>query len=157
MWSFSKTLLICWLTCSLVAGCATTRAATPSPPRTPDAASAPAPAREPEPELPPPPGWPEHYPPRLLRDIAGTDDVIGAPASIPRGYVFHRLDVEKIRVLRARESRSSTDLTACERRVAELTAAPGFWNRLEGRVLLIGLGFIAGAATTVGIAVGVSQ
>ena len=160
MWSFSKTLLICWLTCSLASlGCATTRTATSTRASTAAAATAPASEEEaePEPELPPPTGWPEHYPPRLLREISGTDEVTGAPASIPRGYVFHRLDVEKIRVLRAREARCSDDLSACERSVAELTAAPGFWNRWEGRVLLIGLGFVAGAATTVGIAVGVSQ
>jgi len=155
MWSYSKTLLICWLICSLGSlGCATTRTAASRP-----AASA-APAattEEPEPELPPPAGWPEHYPPLLLRDISGTDEVTGEPATLPRGYVFHRLDVEKIRVLRAREARCADDVAACERRVAELTAAPSFWNRWEGRVLLIGLGFVAGAATTVGIAVGVSQ
>jgi len=155
MWSFFKTSLICWLICSLATiGCATTRAAAP---RTVDAASTSAPDHEPEPELPAPEGWPEHYPPRLLRDVMGTDEVTGEPASIPRGYVLHRLDVEKVRVLRARETRCTSDLSACESRVAELTAAPGFWNRLEGRVLLIGRGFAAGAATAVGIAVGVSQ
>lgn len=154
MWSFSKTLLICWLTCSLASlGCATTRTAAPRP----EVASAPTPAREPEPELPPPAGWPEHYPPRLLRELSGTDEVTGEPATIPRGYVLHRLDVEKIRVLRASDLRCATDLSACERRVAELTATPGFWNRWEGRVLLIGLGFAAGAATAVGVAVGISQ
>ena len=155
MWSFSKTLLICWLTCSLaLLGCATTRTAAP---RSPEVASAPTPAPEPEPELPRPAGWPEHYPPRLLRDLSGTDEVTGEAATIPRGYVLHRLDVEKVRVLRASDLRCATDLSACERRVAELTATPGFWNRWEGRVLLIGLGFAAGAATAVGIAVGISQ
>jgi len=155
MWSFSKTLLISWLICSLASlGCATTRTATP---RSVDAASAPASRSEPAPELPAPEGWPEHYPPRLLRDISGTDEVTGEPAAIARGYVLHRIDVEKIRILRATSERCTADLGACERRVAELTATPGFWNRWEGRVLLIGLGFIAGTATTVAVAVGVSQ
>lgn len=154
MWSFSKTLLICWLTCSLAGGCATTQTASPAQVRAPERSDAPA---EEEPELPAPAGWPEYYPPRLVRDLSAVDEVTGEPASISRGYVFHRIDVEKVRVLRARENRCSTDLSACERRVAELTATPGFWNRWEGRVLLIGLGFIAGTATTVGIVVGVNQ
>lgn len=159
MWSFSRTLLTCWLTCSLAAGCATTRAAAPGPAGTAEAAGTPAPPERPErePELPPPAGWPEHFPPRLLHDISGVDEVTGEPATVPRGYVFHRLDVEKIRVLRAREARCASDLAACEGRVAELAREPSFWNRWEGRALLIGLGFVAGTATTVGIAVGVSR
>lgn len=155
MWSFSRTLLTSWLTCSLAVGCATTRAAAPAGAMAPEVSAAPAP--EGDPELPPPAGWPEHFAPRLLRDISGVDEVTGEPAALPRGYVFHRIDVEKIRVLRARENRCSADLVACEGRVAELSAAPGFWDRWEGRVLLIGLGFAAGTATTVGIAVAISR
>lgn len=154
MWSFSKTLLTCWLISSLAVGCATTGTTRPAP-ATP--ASAPTTSEDAPVELPPAPGWPPYYSPRLLRDVTGTDEVTSETATIPRGYVFHRTDVEKVRILRARSERCATDLGTCERRVSELTATPGFWNRWEGRVLLIGLGFLAGTATTVAVAVGVNQ
>ena len=98
-------------------------------------------------------GWPPYYPPRLVRDLAGTDVVTGEAASIERGYVLHRIDLEKVRVLDARAARCEQDLGVCEQRVAHMTATPGFWDSSGGRVLLIGLGFLAGMGATAGIAV----
>ncbi len=150
MKSCSKTLLICWLTCSLTAGgCATVGART----RTSATSTIPQP-EEPD-ELPtnpqPSQGWPAYYPPLLLGDISGTNEATGNAASFPRGYLFHRTDVEKVRVLKLHANRCDTDLADCERKVAEAAALPSFWSRTEGRVLMIAIGFVAGLGTTVGI------
>jgi hypothetical protein len=75
-----------------------------------------------------------------VRDLAGTDAVTGEAASIERGYVLHRVDLEKVRVLDARAARCEQDLGICEQRVAHLAAPPGFWDSMGGRVLLISLG-----------------
>ncbi|WP_428263464.1 hypothetical protein [Haliangium sp.] len=98
------------------------------------------------------PGWPPYYPPRLLRDVHGVDTSSGAVLEAERGFLLHRRDVEQIRVLDARASRCAQDLGECERRVAELAELPGFWQGWGGRALLVGLGFLAGAGLTVGIA-----
>jgi hypothetical protein len=45
--------------------------------------------------------WPLYYPPKLVRDLVGTDIVTGEAASIERGYVLHRIELEKVRVLDA--------------------------------------------------------
>jgi hypothetical protein len=100
-----------------------------------------------------PSGWPPYYPPRLVRDLAGTDAMTGEAASIERGYVLHRIDLEKVRVLDARAARCDQDLGVCEQRVASLAALSGFWDSVGGRVLLIGLGFLAGMSATAGIAI----
>jgi hypothetical protein len=100
-----------------------------------------------------PEGWPPYYPPRLMGDLEGTDVVTGEAASLERGYVLHRLDLEKVRVLDARAARCDQDLGTCEQRVANMAAPPGFWHSMGGRVLLIGLGFLAGVGTTAGIAI----
>jgi hypothetical protein len=100
-----------------------------------------------------PEGWPPYYPPRLVRDLAGTDAVTGEAASVERGYVLHRIDLEKVRVLDARAARCDQDLGVCEQRVASMAATPGFWDSVGGRGLLIGLGFLAGMGATAGIAI----
>lgn len=139
-----------WLICDVaLAGCGTTRVQT-------DAPAAPMRAEEPHPEEPHPEehqteGWPLYYPPRLVRDLAGTDVVTGQVASIERGYVLHRVDLEKVRVLDAQAARCDQDLGVCEQRMASMVAPSGFWNRPSGRLLLIGLGFLAGMGATVGI------
>jgi hypothetical protein len=128
-----------------LAGCATAR---------PQTSVAAAPVRADEaPEEHQPAGWPPYYPPRLVRDLAGTDVVTGEAASIERGYVLHRIDLEKVRVLDARAARCDQDLGICEQRVAHLAATPGLWDGMGGRVLLIGLGFLAGMGATAVIAV----
>lgn len=134
------------LACGLVlAGCATTRPQTSVPAAPMRADDAPE-ERQPE-------GWPPYYPPRLVRDLAGTDAVTGEAASIERGYVLHRIDLEKVRVLDARAARCDKDLGTCEQRVASMAAPTGFWDSSAGRVLLIGLGFLAGMSATAGIAI----
>jgi hypothetical protein len=100
-----------------------------------------------------PEGWPPYYPPALVRDLAATDAVTGEAASIERGYVLHRIDLEKVRVLDARATRCDQDLGTCEQRVASRAAPSGFWASLGGRVLLIGLGFLAGMGATAGVGV----
>ena len=102
-----------------------------------------------------PGGWPPYYPPRLVRDLAGTDVVTGEAASIERGYVLHRIDVEKVRVLDARAARCDQDLGVCEQRVARMATTPGFWDSSAGRVLLISLGFLVGMGATAGIAIAI--
>jgi hypothetical protein len=79
--------------------------------------------------------------------------VTGEAASIERGYVLHRIDLEKVRVLDTRAARCDQDLGVCEQRVASMAAPPGFWDSSVGRVLLIGLGFLAGMSATAGIAI----
>ena len=96
-------------------------------------------------------GWPPYYSPLLLGEVSGTDQATGKPSSFSRGYLFHRIDVEKFRVLKLHADRCDTDITDCEANVAEATALPSFWSRTEGRVLLIAIGFVAGVGTTVGI------
>ena len=133
------TIRVCMagLACGLaLAGCATTRTQTSVPAAPMRANDAPE-ERQPE-------GWPPYYPPRLVLDLAGTDAVTGEAASIERGYVMHRIDLEKVRVLDARADRCDQDLGTCEQRVASMAAPPGFWDRSVGRALLIGLGFLAG-------------
>ncbi len=98
-------------------------------------------------------GWPPYYPPRLVRDLAGTDAVTGEAASIERGYVLHRIDLEKVRVLDARAARCDQDLGRCEQRVASMAAPPDFWDGLGGRALLIGVGLLAGMGMTAGLAI----
>jgi len=143
MKSCSKTLLICWLICSITAGgCATAGAgtkttATSTPARPDKPGESPADSRH-------SPGWPPYYPPLLLGDISGTDEVTGKPSSFSRGYLFHRTDMEKVRMLKLHADRCDTDLVDCERKVSEATALPSFWSRTEGRVLLIAIGFVAG-------------
>jgi hypothetical protein len=100
-----------------------------------------------------PEGWPPYYPPRLVRDMAGTDAVTGEAASIERGYVLHRLDLEKVRVLDARAARCDQDLGICEERVASMAAPSDFWDGSAGRALLIGIGFLAGVGVTASLAV----
>ena len=100
-----------------------------------------------------PAGWPPYYPPWLVRDLAGTDAVTGEAMSIERGYVLHRLDLEKVRVLDARAARCDHDLGVCEQRVASMASTPGFWDSSGGRALLISLDFLAGMGATAGIAV----
>ena len=134
------------LACGLaLAGCETTRPQA-SIPATPMRADGAPEERQPE-------GWPPYYPPRLVRDLAGTDAVTGEAASVERGYVLHRLDLEKVRVLDARAARCDQDLGACEQRVAHMAATPGFWDSSGGWVLLIGLGFLAGMSATAGVAI----
>ncbi len=128
-----------------IAGCATTRPQTSIPAAPMRAHDAPE-ERQPE-------GWPPYYPPRLVRDLAGTDAVTGEAASVERGYVLHRIDLEKVRVLDARAARCDQDLGVCEQRVASMAAPSGFWEGSAGRVLLIGLGFLAGMGATAGIAI----
>ena len=128
----------------VLTGCATARPQTSVPAAPMRANDAPE-ERQPE-------GWPPYYPPRLVRDLAGTDAVTGEAASIERGYVLHRIDLEKVRVLDARAARCDQDLGVCEQRVASLAAPSGFWDSSAGRVLLIGLGFLAGMGATAGIA-----
>jgi hypothetical protein len=129
----------------VLTGCAPTRPQTsiPAAPMRADDASE---ERQPE-------GWPPYYPPRLMGDLAGTDAVTGEAASIERGYVLHSIDLEKVRVLDARAARCDQDLGVCEQRVASLAAPSGFWDSVGGRVLLIGLGFLAGMSATAGIAI----
>jgi hypothetical protein len=128
-----------------LAGCATPRTQTSVPAAPMRANDAPE-ERQPE-------GWPPYYPPRLVRDLAGTDAVTGEAASVERGYVLHRIDLEKVRVLDARAARCDQYLGVCEQRVASLVAPSGFWDSVGGRVLLIGLGFLVGMGATAGIAV----
>jgi hypothetical protein len=143
------TIRVCMvgLACGLVlGGCARARPQTNGPAASMRADEQHAEAHQPE-------GWPPYYPPRLVRDLAGTDIVTGEAASIERGYVLHRVDLEKVRVLDARAVRCDQDLGVCEQRVAHMTATPGFWDSSGGRVLLIGLGFLIGMGATAGIAV----
>ena len=98
-----------------------------------------------------------YYPPRLVRDLAGTDAVTSEAASIERGYVLHRIDLEKVRVLDARAARCDQDLGVCEQRVTSMAAPPGFWDSVGGRVLLIGLGFLAGMGATAGVATDIAE
>ena len=98
-------------------------------------------------------GWPPCYPPRLVRDLAGTDAVTGEPASVERGYVLHRIDLEKVRVLDARAARCEQYLGVCEQRVASMAASPGFWDSSAGRVLLISISFLVGMGAMAGIAI----
>ena len=139
---------IAGLACSLaLTGCATAREQT----STVTAASMRAdeqPSEERQPE-----GWPPYYPPRLVRDLAGIDAVTGDAASIARGYVLHRIDLEKVRVLDARAARCDQDLGLCEQRVADMAAPSNFWDGSGGRALLIGLGFLAGMGVTAGLAI----
>lgn len=150
MKSYSGMSLIFYLTCSLVAsGCATTGAsAKTAPPITTVARE--GTATQPEADE-PATGWPPYYAPLLLGKVSGIDQATGKASSFSRGYLFHRVDVEKLRVLKLHADRCDTDLAECERRVAEATALPSFWSRTEGRVLLIAIGFAAGVGTTVGI------
>ena len=128
-----------------LAGCATARPQASIPATSMHADDVPE-ERQPE-------GWPPYYPPRLVRDLAGTDAVTGEAASVERGYVLHRVDLEKVRVLDARAVRCDQDLGVCEQRVASMAAPSGFWEGSAGRVLLIGLGFLAGMGATAGIAI----
>jgi hypothetical protein len=100
-----------------------------------------------------PEGWPPYYPPRLVRELAGTDAVTGEAASIERGYVLHRIDLEKVRVLDARAARCDQDLGICEQRVASMAAPSDFWDGSAGRALLIGFGFLAGMGVTASLAI----
>jgi hypothetical protein len=131
-----------------LAGCAPARKRASAPPRM-------AAVRADEPQERQPPGWPPYYPPRLVRDLAGTDAVTGEAAVITRGYVLHRVDVEKIRVMQVGAERCTADLDACEQRVVRAAAPPGFWARWEGRMLLLGLGLVAGTGMTMGLVIAV--
>ena len=158
MWRCCKTLPICWLTCSLGWACATATTAEVG-------AVAPGPAAGPavaspdldDDDLPQPDGWGPYFDPRLLRDVAAVDETTAKPVTVERGYLLHRTDIEKVRVLGKRQAGCTADLATCEQRVSELTALPSFWNRWEGRVLLIGLGFTAGVGITTAIAVTVGR
>jgi hypothetical protein len=135
------------LVCLALTGCVTAREQT----STVTAASMRAdeqPSEERQPE-----GWPPYYPPRLVRDLAGIDAVTGDAASIERGYVLHRIDLEKVRVLDARAARCDQYLGLCEQRVVNMAAPPDFWDGSGGRALLIGLGFLAGMGVTAGLAI----
>lgn len=156
-----KTLLIWCLGCSVASGCAARGIAGSGHPPLPAQAS-PTPGAcvgDPPARVTAaatlPGEWGPYFGPRLLDDLEG-DNATGQREHIARGYVFHRLDVEKIRVLGVRAERLTADLSACETRVAEL-AAPSFWHRTEGQVLLLAVGFAAGTATTVGIAVAIGR
>jgi hypothetical protein len=141
-----RTMRMCMVGLAVaLAGCATARPQTSVP-------AAPVRADE-APEERQPAGWPPYYPPRLVRDLAGTDAVTGEAAAIERGYVLHRIDLEKVRVLDARAARCDQDLGVCEQRVARMAATPDFWDSMGGRMLLIGLGFLAGMSATAGIAI----
>ena len=98
-------------------------------------------------------GWPPCYPSWLVHDLTGTDAVTGKAASLERGYVLHRTDVERVRVLDARAARCDQDLGICEQRMATMVAPSDFWDGSGGRVLLIGLGLLAGMGLTAGIAI----
>lgn len=56
-------------------------------------------------------------------------------------------------MLDARAARCDQDLGVCEQLVASMAATPSFWDSMGGRVLLMGLGFLAGMGATVGIAI----
>jgi len=91
---------------------------------------------------------PPYFAPLLLNEVSGINQDTGKKSSFLRGYLFHRFDVEKIRIIKLHADRCDTDLIDYERKVAELSS---FWRRTEGRVLLIAIGFIAGVGTTIGI------
>jgi hypothetical protein len=76
--------------------------------------------------------------------------VTSEAAAIERGHVLHRIDLEKVRVLDARAARCDQDFGFCEQRVASMAAPSDFWDGSAGRVLLIGLGFLAGMGVTAG-------
>jgi hypothetical protein len=56
-------------------------------------------------------------------------------------------------VLDARAARCDQDLGLCEQRVASMAAMSDSWDGPGGRVLLIGLGFLAGMGLTAGLAI----
>jgi hypothetical protein len=100
-----------------------------------------------------PEGWPSYYPPRLVRDLTGIDAVTGEPMFVERGHVLHRIELEKVRVLDARAARCDQELGRREQHVASMAAPSDFWGGPGGRVLLIGLGFLAGIGVTAGLAI----
>jgi hypothetical protein len=79
--------------------------------------------------------------------------VTGEAAAIERGHVLHRIDLEKVRVLDARAARCDQGLGLCEQRVANMAALPNVWDGPGGRVLLIGIGSLAGMGVTAGLAI----
>ena len=84
-----------------------------------------------------------YFPPRLYLQ--------GEIVEEKKVFGFHRTDIEKIRTLNLLAIRCDADLTKCERAIAEITALPGFWNRTEGRVVLLAIGFVVGIGATVGV------
>jgi hypothetical protein len=135
---------IAGLACSLaLTGCATRREQTSA---ITVASMLVEPERQPE-------SGPSYYPPRLVRDLTGIDAMTGEPMFVERGHVLHRIDLKKVRVLDARAPRCGQDRSVCEQRVASMAASSDFWDGPGGRVLLIGLGFLAGMGVTAGLAI----
>ena len=99
--------------------------------------------------------WPPYFEPTLLEQIDGERN--GESVQIPRGYVLHREDMERISVLGADLNTCQEHLGECEQREVDAAAAPGFWNSIPGTVLKYGLTFAAGVGTAVAIAFAVGE
>ena len=155
MWIYLRMLQICYLIFSLSVGCATTQYADVLAKSSP--ATQPATMEKSADSLPLPGGWPPYYKPLLLEDIYGKYIPSGEKASVKRAYLLHRTDFEKVRILYAREKTCAIDLTSCEKRISDLNGTPSFWNRWEGRMLLIGLGIVAGTGATIGMVYAVGK
>lgn len=84
----------------------------------------------------------------VLLGIVGTRKNGGATAVVPKGYVIHRKDFQRINVAVKDGAKCALDRDACEKRAADQAEKnrPSFWNTAGGKVLMIGIAAVCGAA-----------
>ncbi len=93
--------------------------------------------------------WEEDFDPKLLQNIEGMDKETKLKITLPLGYVFHRTDVEKFFV--CDEKLKGCEQREKDRQEQDSKVTMSFWNSDGGKVVLIAIGFLAGAGTTIGI------
>ena len=101
--------------------------------------------------------WPPPYELRLLHSIQGITGG-GEVVLVERGYVMHRVDVERVYGLTANLDTCRDELHRCN--ADRLPPPPSFWDSDLGSAVMVGLGVVAGAAAATGafcLASGCSQ
>lgn len=93
--------------------------------------------------------WPPYYKTCVLKNIQGKVLGLNQLVTLPKGFVFHRLDVEKIYVIGDKLKVCNSDLKECENRPMPKPERPGFFSTPSGKLILFGIGFVVGAASTV--------
>lgn len=90
--------------------------------------------------------WPAYYKPTILTGIVGTRKT-GDVTALPKGYVLHRKDMERINVALKDGKQCAVDRDRCEKAASDAAKkGPSFFNTIGGHILVAGLAFLCGGA-----------
>lgn len=97
----------------------------------------------------------DYFPPTAVLQIRarykGDDGTAGPEFKADSGFVFHRIDTEKVHVLGSTLKDCKEDRDVCEARELETTVDPSFFDSFGGKLTLTVGGFAIGVGVTVAI------